>query len=187
MFKAIFNDFFILFNRRIIPVYLWLFLYSFLFISTDNIFLCSYLREDVFGLEENIIIVLFIPILYVAIKYFFYNYINSKIQIKMSLLKYDILKEILTLKYKLHIYIITTIKHIIDFNFKKLILFTNFIINYYKSNLINNLIIYIFNYFYKNNLIWYTLFKTHSIYGYYRATRLNFIDLRNENMKRYKY
>jgi len=65
-------------------------------------------------------------------------------------------------------------------------MFFTFLTNYYKSYVINNLVVYLYILISGNLINWYPIYKTHSIYGFYRSTRFNNIDIKNENLKRIK-
>lgn len=187
MFLDVMRDFWKLLNRKIVPLYLWLFLYCFNSSIEDNFFICSYLRDEVFGKDENTTLVILFYIVYSFIL-FYINKLRQKNVDNKSIALYtrDLLIELLTAKYKLYIIIHTSINHILLFINKKLILFNIFLLNNYKPYFINTLIIFLFNIYNSSTLIWYPIFKTYSIFGYYKSTRLNYIDLKNENIKRIK-
>lgn len=187
MFLGIIKDFWKLLNKKVVPLYLWLFLYGFNTSIEDNFFICSYLRDEVFGKDENTILVLIFYILY-SLSLFYLNKIKNKnVNTKYSTLyTKNFLIELLTLRYKLYVIFNTSINHILLFIYTKLYLFNIFLLNSYKSYKINTLVLYIINLINISTLIWYPIYKTYSIFGFYKSTRLNFIDLKNENIKRLK-
>ncbi len=187
MFLGVFRDLFKLLNKKIVPLYLWFFLYSFLTSIEDNFFICSYLRDEVFGKDENTFLVLIFYIIY-SLSLFYINKLkkkNSELIIN-SLYTKELAIELITLKYKLFILKFSSFNYISYFNLKKLFLFNIFLLNNYKSYKINTLVVFLFNLINSSNIIWYPIYKTYSIFGYYKSTRLNFIDIKNENLKRIK-
>lgn len=168
-------------NRKLIPLYFWFSLYCFLFNVTNNILICSFLNDYLFSSDENILVILSLFLLY----YVFKNFLN-KFKTTTSL-RLNILQEILSVSYKFIIFKNISLMNMLNFNLVKFNSFINFIINYYTYSYLNNTFVFLVNTFITNNIKWYTIFKTHSIYGYYRSTRLNFIDLKSENMIKSKY
>lgn len=183
MIFEITKDFFKLLNRKLVPLYVWFFLYSFSIDLNDNFFICSYLRSNLFGNEEATEIIY--AIFSTVIIYLFYkNNVNLK---KLNKIGSDLIAELLKIKY---IYILlnyVSYFHIISYNFNKTNMFSIFIFNFYKSYKINNFIVYVFIKFVNNLIIWYPIFKTYSIYGFYKTTRVNFIQSKLESVKRLKY
>lgn len=187
MFLGIIKDFFKLLNKKVVPLYLWIFLYSFSSSIEDNFFICSYLRDEVFGKDENTTLVLVFYIIYSLILFYTNKIKNKNKNIKyITLYTKDFLTELLTLRYKFYILVNTSINHIILFTFSKFYLFLIFLINNYKSYKINTFFIFFIRLIKLTTLIWYPIFKAYSIFGFFKSTRLNFIDLKNENLKRLK-
>nr|QBI37886.1 Ymf75 [Tetrahymena rostrata]QGS65263.1 Ymf75 [Tetrahymena rostrata] len=188
MFLGIFKDFWRLQNKKIVPLYFWLFLYSFITSLDNNFFICSYLRDEIFGKDENTFFVILFYILYSFIPFFFKKIKKNKNIIAYSILyTHNMLIEIILFRFKQYILKYTTFKHIIIFNFQKIKSFNIFLLNSYKTYYINSLIIYILKLIESNFIIWQPIFKTYSIFGFYKSTRLNYTDFKNENLKRLKY
>ena len=169
-------DFKKLFGRKIISLFIWLYVYCFLFSLDFNFFICSYLRVQLFNIETNIFILLNIILftfIYLLNKKLYLN--NSKIK---NFLKLDYIYLILK-TYNLYNLSILFFKSIINN-------INNVIITYLNKKLIN-LISFITLNFLKKNLLWYPIYKSYSIFGYYKSTRLKFVDIKNENLKRLKY
>lgn len=188
MFLGIFRDLFKLLNRKIVPLYLWLFLYAFILTIDDNFFICSYLRDEVFGKDENTFLVLVFYVIYSLLS-FYINRLKKKNSNNRysTLYTQNILIEIMKLRYKFYVIKFAALNHLLNFNFKKLNLFTIFLSNNYKSYKINTLFIFLYSILNNKLILWYPIFKTYSIFGFYKSTRLNFIDIKNENLKRLKY
>nr|YP_740731.1 Ymf75 [Tetrahymena malaccensis]ABI51640.1 Ymf75 [Tetrahymena malaccensis] len=190
MFLGIFKDFIKLLNKKVVPVYFWFFLYCFLTNMDTNLFVssCSFLRVEVFGKDENTTLVLLFYVTYSLLNFYLNKLKNKYNNIKRKhLYTTELLIELLLFKYKLIILKFSSLKYILTFNVRKFILFNIFVINNYKSYKINTLFIYLYYYLNSLNIIWYPIFKAYSIFGYYKSTRLNFIDTKNENIKRIKY
>ncbi len=188
MFLGVFRDFKKLLNKKVVPLYLWFFLYSFIASIENNFFICSYLKDEVFGKDENTFLVLMFYIVY-SLTLFYLNKLKKKNfnSNQSTLYTNELLIELITIKYKLLVLKFTSLKHILSFNLKKTSLFNIFLLNNYKSYKINTLVIYIINLINSNFIIWYPIYKTYSIFGYYKSTRLNYIDIKNENIKRIKH
>lgn len=190
MFLGIFKDFAKLLNKKVVPIYFWFFLYCFLSNINTNIFICScsFLKAEVFGKDENTTLVLIFYIFYSLFTFYLNKLKNKNIQtFKKHLYTTELLIELLLFKYKIIILKFSSLKYIITFNLRKFILFNIFVSNSYKSYKINTLFLYLYIYLNNLNIIWYPIFKAYSIFGYYKSTRLNFIDTKNENIKRLKY
>lgn len=187
MFLSIIKDLWRLLNRKIVPLYLWLFLYGFNTSIEDNFFICSYLRDEIFGKDENTALSMLFYVIYSLILFFINKLRKGDVDYKYATLyTRDLLIELLSFRFKLYIIIYTSINYITLFIYKKLFLFNIFLLNNYKPYYINTLFIYALNLYSLTTLIWYPIFKTYSIFGYYKSTRLNYIDLKNENIKRLK-
>ncbi len=183
MIFEVIKDFFKLFSRKLVPLYIWFFLYSFTIDLNDNFFICSYLRSNLFGNEE-VTEVIYITFSILIAYLFCRNNINLK---KLNKIGSDLIAELLKIKY---IYIIlnyVSSSHVISYNFNKTNMFAIFIFNFYKSYKINNFIVFSYIKFINNLIIWYPIFKTYSIYGFYKTTRVNFFQSKLESVKRLKY
>lgn len=170
------TDFSKLFGRKIISYFIWLYVYCFLFSLESNIFICSYIQTIFLDIENKFHLLFIGFILFVIYSYKFkssnnknkiFNYINFS-------------------------YIFYCLKHLPVFNylnvlFNKLNLhFINFI-NLYNSSFFFTIINYCYSKIKNSALVWYPIYKSYSIFGFYKSTRLKFIDLKNENLKRFKY
>lgn len=170
------TDFSKLFNKKIISYFFWIYLYCFLFSLESNIFICSYIQTSILIVENN----------FHFSTPFFFIFVIYTIKFKLFKNKNKIFNYI-NFNYIIFCFKKLSYLSFLSMYFKKLKLnFINFI------NLFNNNIFCIFlNYCYiiiKNNiLVWYPIYKSYSIFGFYKSTRLKFIDLKNENLKRFKY
>nr|NP_149379.1 ymf75 [Tetrahymena thermophila]7W5Z_Y5 Chain Y5, Ymf75 [Tetrahymena thermophila]7W5Z_y5 Chain y5, Ymf75 [Tetrahymena thermophila]8B6H_ED Chain ED, Ymf75 [Tetrahymena thermophila SB210]8B6H_Ed Chain Ed, Ymf75 [Tetrahymena thermophila SB210]8BQS_ED Chain ED, Ymf75 [Tetrahymena thermophila SB210]8BQS_Ed Chain Ed, Ymf75 [Tetrahymena thermophila SB210]8GYM_Y5 Chain Y5, Ymf75 [Tetrahymena thermophila SB210]8GYM_y5 Chain y5, Ymf75 [Tetrahymena thermophila SB210]8GZU_0F Chain 0F, Ymf75 [Tetrahy len=190
MFLGIFKDVIKLLNKKVVPVYFWFFLYCFLSTMDTNIFVssCSFLKVEVFGKDENTTLVLLFYVFYSLFNFYLSRIKNkNNYLVRKHLYTTELLIELILFKYKLIILKFSSIKYILNFNVRKFILFNLFLINNYKAYKINTFFLYIYIYLNNLNIIWYPIFKAYSIFGYYKSTRLNFIDTKNENIKRIKY
>lgn len=181
-----FKDLFKLQNKKIVPMYLWFFLFSFILDIEDNFFICSYLRDEVFGKDENTMLVLIIYVLYYLGLFYWNRFKTNKANTPMSLYTTNLLIEMLLMRYRFYIAKFASFTYITLYNFRRFFLFNLFLSNNYKPYFFNTLIVYLFNIFDLRLIIWYPIYKTYSIFGYYKSTRLNFIDTKNENLKRLK-
>lgn len=176
------KDTYKLLNKKLIPMYIWFFVYSFLVSLENNFFICSYLKNNLF-LDEELTNSIYLSLLLLLIVLSTYN---SKTYNK-SLMNFNIIYEFLKINYILKILKNISIYYIISFNLNNLNMFISFLTNCYKSYIFNNLLIYLYLLININFITWHPIYKTHSIYGFYRSTRFNVIDIKNENLKRLKY
>jgi len=181
MIFNIFKDIYRLLNKKLISLYIWFFIYSFSTSLNDNFFICSYLKNTFF-LNEELNSTTYLS----AILLFILFCLKSKTTINKHISKYNIIIEFLKISYILKIFNSISTYYIITFNLNKFQMFFIFLTNYYKSYVVNNLIVYLYNLINGNLINWYPIYKTHSIYGFYRSTRFNNIDIKNENLKRIK-
>lgn len=171
------TDFNKIFGRKIISYFIWIYIYCFLFSLNSNIFICSYLKLGLFNVENNFYILFIFFTLFVMYSYYFkQNYKNN-----FNIYNY------INLKYILFFYKKQSISILFNLLFNKLTTLFNNIIILYKNNLIVTFICYVSQIIKNSILIWYPIYKSYSIFGYYKSTRLKFIDLKNENLKRFKY
>jgi len=171
-----FSDFNKLFGRKIISLFIWLYIYCFVVSLDSNFFMCSYLRFELSIIENNIYIVFFSFIFFIL-----YNYLIK--------IKYSVVKIINYINVN-YIYVILkeqNILHLINLFILNFYININNVWNLYKNNLIYIYVYNIYLFIKANNLVWYPIYKSYSIFGYYKSTRLKFIDLKNENLKRLKY
>jgi len=181
MIFNIFKDIYRLLNKKLISLYIWFFIYSFSTSLNDNFFICSYLKNTFF-LNEELNNITYLS----AISLFILFCLKNKITTNKYMSKYNIIIEFLKINYVLKIFSSISTYYIITFNLNKLRMFFTFLTNYYKSYVINNLVVYLYILISGNLINWYPIYKTHSIYGFYRSTRFNNIDIKNENLKRIK-
>jgi len=149
----------------------------------DNFFICSYLRINLFGSEEVteiIYIVFYSIILYLFLK----NHIKLK---KLNKNESKLTVEFLKIKYLYTLLNCVPLLHITNYILNKINMFVIFVFNFYKSYKINNFIIFFYKVLINASIIWYPVFKTHSIYGFYKTTRNNFAQSKLESVKRLKY
>lgn len=169
-------DFSKLFGRKIISYFLWIYIYCFLFSLDSNFFICSYLKIELSNIENNMHFVLLSLIIYIIYKY----NINSKFNLIQ-------INNFLTINYYISLLkeqnILTLIKTFINNIFIKIIN----IFNIYNNKFLFNNILFIYINIKDSLLVWYPIYKSYSIFGYYKSTRLKFIDFKNENLKRFKY
>jgi len=182
MIFNILKDTYKLLNKNLIPMYIWFFLYSFLVSLGDNFFICSYLKNTFF-LDEELTNSVYLSILLLLLVLSIYN----KEIYNKSVISFNIISEFLRLNYILKILKNTSLYHVITFNLNNLKMFFSFLINCYKSYIFNNSLIYLYLLIDSSFITWHPIYKTHSIYGFYRSTRFNVIDVKNENLKRLKY
>jgi hypothetical protein len=170
-----------LLGRKIISLFTWLFVYCFLFPLDSNFFTCSYLRLELSIIENNIIVVLTFFLVYVIYSYIifsfteFFKFKNTKLNnyINFKYL-YNFIKYY-SLTYLLNIFLLK-----LNINFKNII-----VLYTYKFYIV--LVDSIYTKLKNNYLVWYPIYKSYSIFGYYQSTRLKFVDLKNENFKNLKY
>jgi len=169
-------DFLKLFGKKIISSFVWIYIYCFLVPLNSNIFMCSYLSIKLSGLENNMSL-LFLLFTTTIIVFFFKNikYSNNKINNYINFKYLNFYFKNLNLLYILNIYISN-----LYINFKNIL--SIYIYKFYIIFL-NNIFLKIKN----STLLWYPIYKSYSIFGYYKSTRLKFVDLKNENLKRLKY
>jgi hypothetical protein len=165
-----------LFGRKIISLFIWLYIYCFLFPLNSNFFMCSYLRVELTNIENNITFVLLFFIIFII-----YSYIKNT---KHSGIK---INNYINVKY-LYFYIREhNLIYILSLFLNNLYINLKNILNLYINK---NYFLILYNMYIKLrscNLVWYPIYKSYSIFGYYKSTRLKFIDLKNENLKRLKY
>lgn len=165
-----------LFGRKIISFFIWLYVYCFLFSLDSNFFICSYLRLELSNIENNIFMILIFFILFVI-----YSYVRC---IKYSEIKINNYINFKYLYFYLRehnlIYILNLFITNMYINLKNI--YNLYINKFYILTLFN-----LYTKFKNLNLIWYPIYKSYSIFGYFKSTRLKFVDLKNENLKRLKY
>lgn len=182
MIFNVLKDIYKLLNKKLISIYVWFFIYSFLVSLNDNFFICSYLKNTFF-LDEELTNSVYLSILVLLVLLSLYN---KKIY-NESMVNFNIITEFLRVNYILKILKNISLYYIITFNLNKLKMFYLFLTNCYKPYIFNNLLVYLYLLINNNFISWYPIYKTHSIYGFYRSTRFNVIDTKNENLKRLKY
>lgn len=182
MIFNILKDVYKLLNKKLISIYVWFFIYSFLVSLNDNFFICSYLKNTFF-LDEELTNSVYLSIIVLLVILSLYN---RKIYSE-SMINFNIITEFLRINYILKIFKNISLYYIFTFNLNKLKMFYLFLINCYKSYIFNNLLVYLYLLLNNNLISWYPIYKTHSIYGFYRSTRFNVVDTKNENLKRLKY
>lgn len=182
MIFNILKDIYKLLNKKLIPIYIWFFIYSFLVSLGDNFFMCSYLKNTFF-LDEELTNSVYLSILVILVSLSVYN----KEIYNKSIINFNIISEFLRFNYMLKIFKNISLYHIITFNLNNFKMFFSFLTNCYKSYIFNNLLVYIYLLVSNSFITWHPIYKTHSIYGFYRSTRFNVIDIKNENLKRLKY
>lgn len=170
------TDFSKLFGRKIISYFIWLYVYCFLFSLESNIFVCSYI-QTIFLSIENKFYLLFIGFIFFVIYSYKFKLSNNKNKI-FNYINFN--------------YVFYCLKYLSIFNYLNMLFnrlnlhFVNFV-SLYNNNLLFIAINYCYSIFKNNILVWYPIYKSYSIFGFYKSTRLKFVDLKNENLKRFKY
>lgn len=163
----------------------WLvFVYSFFFNLDNNFLICSFLQDFFSELENNIFIFYFL-ILNIQVHKLYCKYSIKKKRNIYFTKKYS--NSILSVKYILLYLKKFNLVYLINVYLLKMFLLLKIIFTIYKSINIVNLFIFIINFIKSKLLIWYPIYKSYSIFGYYKSTRLKYIDIKNENLKRLKY
>lgn len=186
MFRLITRDLFKLLGRKATSVYFWLFLYSFLLEMEDNFFMCSYLRDEVFSCDLGVIISFISIHAYLILKWSF-RILLKRDRIRLNAYTRDLMLLYLKLRYLLHNVSVLDLSLMLKMLYCSIVASSIFILNYSKTYYITSVFVYIIKVIISNLVIWYPIYKAYSIFGLYKSTRLNFIDLKNENIKRLKY
>lgn len=158
-------------------------IYSFMTTMDENVFICSYLKNEIFNNDVNVAIWLLSSIFYIVIRF----YVKP---IVLKLMRFDTYKDfinnilihkyIIIVNYNIYVYTLL-IKNAAVFK-NKLTLISITLLNSCKIIMFKGVCKNLF----KNIKIWRPQFKLHSIFGYYKSTRSNFVDFKNENSKNLK-
>lgn len=169
-------DFSKLFGRKIISIFVWFYIYCFLVSLDSNFFICSYLSFQLSDIENNILLVILFFCFFVFISY---NRLIKSDKIKIN--------NYINFKYMFLLFREQSIVYLVKLFLSNVSINLINILNLYKNNFLIVTFLKISLYVKNNSLLWYPIYKSYSIFGYYKSTRLKYIDLKNENLKRLKY
>lgn len=177
---------------RYVPLILWILVFSFIVPSLlDNPLTCSYLRNEIFSNDYMTLVgyiscICFLLCRYITKMVISYSIKNFKenvrplIKVLIKLIISLCLKFWLITGKTLNIVIISSKLNLIRLDFKKFI--------YKCSNYkISVIILDLSKLFNDKMIVSYLIFKTYSVFGFYKITRFNYIDLKNEGFKNLKY
>lgn len=186
MFRLLISDLFKLLGKRLTPTYFWLFLYSFLSEMEDNFFMCSYLRDEVFSNDLGVNISFMSLHVYLVFTWSI-RILLKRNNIKLNSYTRNLFVVYLKLRYILHNIKVLNLSYSLKLLYSNIVVVSVFIFNFFNSYYISSVFTYLVNAISTKLVIWYPIYKAYSIFGFYKSTRLNFIDFKNENIKRLKY
>lgn len=162
--------------RNVNFYFLMIFLYSFCTSVRSNILVCSFIRNSVIYADLGFFIGFFL-IAYILLFICFY-YLN----IVKSVNNYDWLLFLYRNYFVFNVSVLTLISYLVN-----TIKFYVFWVFSLISNLfIFNLILEIINVV-SSQSFWYPIFKRHSYFGYFRSMRQKWVEVKSEEVTRFKY
>lgn len=153
------------FNILLISKKTIILLYFFILPLDYNFFICSYLNDELNVFENHLNFYFYFILIFTIFRNF-----NKSNKSKNFINLFIIVKQ-----FKINIFL------------NKIKLFLISIIFYFNITNIMNFFKYVYISFKNNNQLWYPIYKSYSIFGFYKSTRIKFIDLKNENLKKFKY
>ena len=156
--------------------FLLVFLYSFCTSVRSNLLVCSFIRTNIIYADFGFFIVFFLIVYTILFIIFFF------LNIVKSVNNYDWLLFLYRNYFLFNLSFLTLLSYIFDtFKFYILWLFSVF-----KNLFFFNFFIEIFNFIF-NQSFWYPIFKRHSYFGYFRSMRQKWVEVKSEEVTRFKY
>ena len=156
--------------------FLMIFLYSFCTSVRSNLLVCSFMRNNVIYADFGFFIVYFLLVYSVLFLLFYF------LNIVRNVNNYDWLLFLYRNYFIFNLSILTLVSYIYDtikfYLFWLLFLFKNLFIVTFFINLLSSV-------FSQN--CWYPIFKRYSYFGYFRSMRQKWVEVKSEEITRFKY
>jgi hypothetical protein len=167
---------FIYLIRNVNFYFLVIFLYSFCTSVRSNLLVCSFIRNNVIYADFGFFIIFFL-IVYTLLFILFYS-----LNIVKNVNNYDWLLFLYRNYFIFNLSILTLVSYIFDtFRF-----FGFWLLSFFKSSFFFNFLREIFNNIFCQTY-WYPIFKRHSYFGYFRSMRQKWVEVKSEEINRFKY